>query len=112
MAVSDFYDPDTVTALRRLSRMGHELVVVQTLAAEELDLPRVGAVQMVDAESGRTVVVQSEAAAPAYAARVRAWLSGVEAEMRREGFDYLRMTTSDDLERSLRRFLVARSGSA
>jgi uncharacterized protein (DUF58 family) len=112
VAVSDFYDPDTVTALRRLSRMGHELAVVQTLAADELDLPRVGAVQMIDAESGRTVVVQSEAAAPAYAARVRAWLSGIEADMRREGFDYLRVTTSDDLERSLRRFLVARSGSA
>jgi uncharacterized protein (DUF58 family) len=112
VAISDLYDADTVTALRRLSRMGHEVVVVQALAADEITLPRVGAVEFVDAESGRTVVVQAETARPGYTDRVRAWLAGVETDMRREGFDYLRITTDDDLERVLRRFLLARGGSA
>jgi uncharacterized protein (DUF58 family) len=112
IAVSDFYDADSVSALRRMARMGHDVVVVQTLAAEELALPNLGAVEFVDAETHRRVVVQADTAAPGYAERVRTWLAGVEAEVRREGFDYVRLTTSDDLERVLRRFLVSRSGGA
>jgi uncharacterized protein (DUF58 family) len=112
VAVSDYYDAEVIAALRRLARMGHEVVVVQTLDAGELSLPDHGAVEFVEAETGRTVVVQSEIARPAYSARVRAWLSGLETDIRREGFDYLRVATSDDLERALRRFLLSRSGSA
>jgi uncharacterized protein (DUF58 family) len=110
IAVSDFYDLDALTVLRRLARMGHEVVVAQTLAADELALPKLGAVEFVDAETGRTVVAQTEAAAPEYAARVRSWLHNFETDVRREGFDYVRVTTSDDLERVLRRFLLARAG--
>lgn len=112
IVVSDFYDVDGVAALRRLARMGHDVVVVHTLAADELALPQLGAVEFVDAETNRRVVVQAETAAPGYAERVRTWLSGVETEVRREGFDYVRLTTGDDLERVLRRFLVSRSGGA
>lgn len=112
IAVSDFYDAEALGALRRLARMGHELVVVQTLAADELALPPVGAVEFVDAETGHTVAVQADAAAQAYAERVRSWLGQVEAEVRREGFDYVRLTTSDDLERALRRYLLSRRGGA
>ena len=112
VAVSDYYDADVLVALRRLARMGHEIVVAQTLDGDELALPRLGAVEFVEAETGRTVVVQSEAAGPAYAERVSAWLSALEADIRREGFDYLRVATGDDLERALRRFLLSRHGSA
>jgi len=112
IAVSDFYDAEVVVALRRLARMGHEVVVAQALDVDELALPELGAVEFVDAETGRTVVVESGAAAPGYAARVHAWLSRLEADLRRDGFDYLRVTTGDNLERSLRRFLVARTGGA
>jgi len=109
IVVSDFYDDDALTALRRLARRGHEVVVVQTLAADEVELPRVGAVEFVDAETGRAVVVQAETAAPAYAERIRLWLRDFEKDVRREGFDYVRVTTADDLERKLRRFLVSRA---
>jgi uncharacterized protein (DUF58 family) len=107
--VSDFYDAEALTALRRLARIGHEIVVVHTLSDDELDLPRVGAVEFVDAETGRAVPVRAEAAAAGYAARVRSWLREFESGVRREGFDYLRLTTVDDLERALRRFLVSRA---
>jgi uncharacterized protein (DUF58 family) len=112
VAVSDFYDPGALAGLRQLGRMGHEIVVIQPLADEELDLPRVGAVEFVDAETGATVVVQAEAAAPAYASRMQAWLQAFEGDVRREGFAYLRLTTGEDLERALRRFLVSRAGGA
>lgn len=112
IAVSDFYDAEVVTALSRLGRMGHEIVVVQTLDADEIRLPDLGAVELVDAETGRTIVVQAAVAAPAYGERVRAWLSGLDTEIRRHGFDSLRITTGDDLERTLRRFLLSRSGGS
>ncbi len=112
IAVSDFYDAEVVVALRRLARMGHEVVAAQALDVDELALPELGAVEFVDSETGRTVVVESGAAAPGYAARVHAWLRRLDADLRRDGFDYLRVTTGDNLERSLRRFLVARTGGA
>ena len=112
IAISDFYDDDVLKMLRRLARMGHEVVVLQTLDAGELTLPGLEAAEFVDAETGRRVVVQPDAARPAYAERVRAWLSDLESAIRREGFDYLRVSTEDDLERALRRFLLARSGGA
>jgi hypothetical protein len=68
-------------------------------------------VELIDAETGSRVVVQSDIAGPAYRDRVRAWLQAFESDVRREGFDYLRVTTDDDLERSLRRFLVSRGGA-
>jgi uncharacterized protein (DUF58 family) len=109
IVVSDFYDPDARNVLRRLGRMGHEVVVVQTLSDDELDLPSVGAAEFVDAETGRTVAVQAAAAAAGYAARVRRWLRDFEHGIRRDGFDYLRLTTGEDLERALRRFLISRA---
>lgn len=112
VAVSDFYDAEILTGLGRLARMGHEVVVVQTLDADEIQLPNLGAVEFIDAETGRKVVVQSDAAATGYGERMRAWLSGLDREIRRQGFDYLRIATNDDLERTLRRFLLSRSGGA
>ena len=113
VAVSDFYDDaEALVEMRRLSRMGHEVVVVQTLSAEELTLPSHGAVEFVDAETNQTLVVQPELAQEAYRERVRAWLSGFEGAVRREGLGYLRLSTADVLERELRRFLSARAGAA
>jgi uncharacterized protein (DUF58 family) len=110
VAVSDFYDSELLVGLRRLAGMGHEMVVVQTLDADEVDLPKLGAVELIEAETGRRIVVQSDLAAPAYGERVRSWLQEFESDVRREGFDYVRVTTGEDLERSLRRFLVSRGG--
>jgi uncharacterized protein (DUF58 family) len=113
IAVSDFYDDEeALVQIRRLMRMGHEVVVVQTLAHQELALELEGASELIDLETGRSLVVQPELAREAYADRVRGWLDGFAAAMRREGVDHLRLTTGDVLERELRRFLLSRRGAA
>ena len=113
VVVSDFYDDaEALVEMRRLSRMGHEVVVVQVLSAEELTLPSHGAVEFVDAETSRTLVVQPALAQEAYRERLRTWLAGFETAIRREGLDYLRLSTADVLERELRRFLSVRAGAA
>jgi uncharacterized protein (DUF58 family) len=113
IAVSDFYDDEpALVETRRLTRMGHEVVIVQTLAHQELALDLAGASELIELETGRGIVVQPETARSAYAERVGAWLSGLASTVRREGMDYLRLTTADVLERELRRFLISRRGAA
>ncbi|MCC7031250.1 MAG: DUF58 domain-containing protein [Acidobacteria bacterium] len=113
IAVSDFYDDaEALVETRRLSRMGHDVVIIQALAALELSLAVEGAAELVDAETGRTLVVQPDAARAAYTGRMRAWLDGFASAAGREGLDYALVTTDEPLERALRRFLVARRGAA
>jgi uncharacterized protein (DUF58 family) len=111
VVVSDFYDEEGALAeIRRIARMGHDVVVVQVLAREELALPTGKAIEFEDLETGRTVVTNPDAVARAYAANVAMFLSRMEAAVAREGLDYLRLVTGEPLEPALRRFLVGRRG--
>ena len=102
--------PRRSVEMRRLSRMGHDLIVVHTLAREEVTLDVGGAAEFVDLESGRKLLVQPSAARESYVAAVARWMEDVERQLRREGIDYLRLITGDPLEPALRRFLVGRRG--
>ena len=60
---------------QRLARMGHDVIVIHTLAREELTLDVGGAAEFVDLESGRKLMVQPSAARESYVAAITAWLS-------------------------------------
>ena len=110
LAISDFYEDDAaLIEIRKLRRMGYDVIAIHTLADEELSLDIGGAAQLVDLESGRKILVQPAAARDAYREGVRAWLDRIERSVKQEGFDYLRVTTGEALEPALRRFLVERS---
>jgi uncharacterized protein (DUF58 family) len=111
IVISDFYeDAAALSQLRRLSRMGHDVIAIQALSKEELSLDVGGAAEFVDLESGRKLLVQPSAIREPYRRALTAWLSTFEGQIRREGIDYLRVSTGDPLEPSLRRFLVGRRG--
>ena len=113
IVISDLYDDeDAIGQVRRLVRMGHDVIVVQVLAREEVTLDVGGAAEFVDLETGRKLLVQPSAARQSYVAAVQQWLDQVESQLRREGIDYLRLITGDPLEPALRRFLVGRRGVA
>lgn len=113
IVVSDLYDDEAaVGQLRRLARMGHDVIVVHTLSREELTLDVGGAAEFVDLESGRRLMVQPSAARQAYVDRVTGWLTTIAVQLRRDGVDYLRLITDEPLEPTLRRFLVTRRGSS
>jgi uncharacterized protein (DUF58 family) len=112
IVVSDLYDDEAaVGQLRRLARMGHDVIVVHTLSREELTLDVGSAAEFVDLESGRRLMVQPSSARDAYVDRVTRWLTTIEEQLRRDGIDYVRLMTDEPLEPSLRRFLVTRRGS-
>jgi uncharacterized protein (DUF58 family) len=113
IVISDLYDDEAaIGQLRRLSRMGHDVIVVHTLSREEMTLDVGGAAEFVDLESGRKLMVQPSAIRDSYIAAFRQWLSTVERELRREGIDYLRLSTDQPIEPALRRFLVGRGGAS
>jgi uncharacterized protein (DUF58 family) len=113
VVISDLYDEDDVLKeVRRLSRMGHDVVVIHIMAREEVSLPRGGAVEFEDLESGARVVTNADAIAVAYQQNIQAFVTKVEHGMAREGVGYLRLITGEPLEPALRRYLVARRGGA
>ena len=110
--VSDLYeDEESIPLIRRLARMGHDVIVLQTLAREEMRLDLGGAAELVDLESERRLLVQPAAARAKYIEALSAWLIAVEQQLRRDGIDYLRLVTGEPLDAVLRRFLVGRRGA-
>jgi uncharacterized protein (DUF58 family) len=111
VAISDLYEEDVALAeIRRIARMGHDVVVVHVMSHEELALPAGKAIEFEDLETGHTVVTNADAVAKAYAANVQGFLTRMESSVTREGLDYLRLVTGEPLEPALRRFLVGRRG--
>ncbi len=113
IVTSDLYDDEAAAGqLRRLVRMGHDVIVVHTLAREELTLDVGGAAEFVDLESGRKLMVQPAAARESYVAALTGWLTRVEQQLRRDGIGYLRLVADEPLEPALRRFLLNRRGAS
>jgi uncharacterized protein (DUF58 family) len=113
IVASDLYDDEAAMGqMRRLVRMGHDVIAVQTLAREELTLDVGGAAEFVDLESGRKLMVQPDAARESYVAALTGWLTRVEQQLRRDGIGYLRVVTDEPLEPVLRRFLLNRRGAS
>lgn len=109
--LSDLYDDEaTLAEVRRLSRMGHEVIVIHVLAREELRLDASPAGEFVDLETDARTVLDPALAAASYDAAFEAFLSQVAHAVKREGLDYIRLVADEALEPALRRFLVGRRG--
>ena len=113
IVLSDLYeDEDAIGQIRRLARIGHDVIVVHTLSRDEMTLDVGGAAEFVDLESGSRMTVQPSAARESYVAAFTQWLHGVEQQLRRDGIDYVRLIAGEPLEPALRRFLVERRATA
>ena len=111
IVISDFYDDgEVLPEMRRLHRMGHDLLAIHVMAAEELRLPPGGAIEFEDLETGSRRSTDAVAVAAEYERNVTAFLTHVRQSVAREGLGYLQLTTGESLEAALRRYLVARRG--
>jgi uncharacterized protein (DUF58 family) len=109
VVASDFYDDQSaLVAIRRLARMGHDLVIVHVMSQDELSLPRGGVTEFVDLETAGTLVADPAALTREYRRAVDAFLTGVRRSVAREGLEYVRLVAEEPLELPLRRFLMAR----
>lgn len=111
VVLSDFYEAEpALSDIRRLARMGHDVIVIQTLAREELTLPRGGALDFEDLETGARLILDPAAIRDEYRRSIEQFLQDFRRSIEREGIDYLRLFTDDALGPALRRFLINRRG--
>jgi uncharacterized protein (DUF58 family) len=117
VVVSDFMDPDGANKgpfdwqgpLRRLANR-HDVIVVEIVDPRELELPDVGAVLLVDPESGRQrrVWTGDRRLRDRYRDAAAAHRVAVASAISATGADHLRASTGRDWIRDLARFLRER----
>ncbi len=108
--VSDFISaPGWDVPLAALARR-HDVVAVRIVDPAEREMPDVGLVPMVDAETGERMIVDTSS--PAFRQRYEQIAARREAEVHeslaRAGVDTLELDTGDDLAAALLRFVHAR----
>jgi uncharacterized protein (DUF58 family) len=110
LVISDFFDPGPVTAaLGRAVKAGHDVVLAQVVAPDEIEPSFEGDWALEDAETGAVVEVTMDAAAiAAYVQRFAGLCEELRAFARRHGAAYVRVRTDEPLSGAVRR-LVARS---
>lgn len=108
--VSDLYDDEerTFVELRRAARMGHEVIVVQTMSREEIEFPYRRDLEFADLETGQTVALNAAFARDAYTNGVTEFLERCRMRAGSEGFQYALVVTDTPPARALRSILLAR----
>lgn len=117
VVVSDFLDPDGAAEgpfdwqgpLRRLSHR-HDVIVVEIVDPREMELPDIGAVTLVDPESGRQrqVWTSDRRLRGQYRDAAAAHRGAVGSAIAASGADHLLASTGRDWVRDLARFLRQR----
>ena len=110
VVLSDFYDDEerTLGELKRAARMGHEVVLFQSLSRDEIELPYRRDLEFADLETGRTLAIDAGLARREYTDAVTAFLERWRSRAGAEGFQYSLVVTDTPPERVLRQFLLAR----
>ena len=110
---SDFYDTPEATAveLRRVSRRGHDVALLQVVSKQEVDWPFTGDLDVEDLESGAHLLIDPKAVRAGYREGIAAFLERWRTGARRDGFDYALMTTDDAPAEALRGYLLRRGAT-
>jgi uncharacterized protein (DUF58 family) len=108
VVISDFFEPsDWDRSLRRLA-YAHHVVAVQVVDPRDLELPPMGLLTLVDAESGREISVQSNSKQlrARYARAAQQRDAEIAAKIRAAGGRHLVLTTDRDWLLDIVRFVV------
>jgi hypothetical protein len=111
IVISDFYDEEETTRreLRRVSRRGHDVAMLQVLSSEEKSFPYSGSLEFQDLESGAKQMIDAGALAADYRVGIAKFLERCRTLAHRDGVDYAFMSTDDAPERVLRDYLLRRA---
>ena len=110
IVLSDLLDPEWEPALLRLRHSGHEPLVMQVLAPDELEPEVERDHELLDAETGEVVpVALDQTAVAAYRAAVEAFLTRVETTCTRSGIGWVLARTDVPLEELVLRAMRGRA---
>lgn len=107
VVVTDLLGIDDVEdGLEALRRRGHDVMLMQVLAEEEIAPPLDGALHLVDSEHGEALKVTVDAELRSlYQARLAMHLDRQEAYCRKTGIEYMRASTAIGFEDVVLRYL-------
>jgi uncharacterized protein (DUF58 family) len=110
LALSDFYDePEAaLVELKRASRRGHEVGLLQILSRAEIDFPYSGGIEFEDLESAARRTVDAAALQRTYRDRIAEFLEGWRTNARGAGLEHALFTTDVPPDDALRAFLIRR----
>ena len=110
IVLSDFYDAEdeTLRELKRATRRGHDVALLQTLARPEITFDYRGDVEFRDLESGATRVVPADTIGAGYRAAVGDFLTRWRTRAQQHGIDYALFPTDLPPARALRTYVVKR----
>ncbi|HJL41846.1 MAG TPA: DUF58 domain-containing protein [Myxococcales bacterium LLY-WYZ-16_1] len=111
--LSDFLDPNLEAAMRTI-RLRHDLVAIRVFDRAERDLPDLGLVEWVDAETGQRCWMDlgDPKTRKRFAARQADWNLRLRQAFHQWGVDFVEIGTGDDLVGPLVRFFAQRSARA
>jgi uncharacterized protein (DUF58 family) len=111
IVLSDLYDEmdETLGAMRRAARMGHEVTVFHLVTRAEIEFPYRDDAEFVDLETSRTLLVGAAAARSAYRRAFADFLEAWRSRCAAESIDYVRIVTDDPLDAALRPYLLERA---
>ena len=101
--ISDLFASDGCeSGLRNLMGRGHEAALIHLLAADELDPPLAGDLQLIDIETGHEQDISFDGGLRAqYRLRARAWIQSTQANCRKQGIRYLDVITNQPWDQTL-----------
>jgi uncharacterized protein (DUF58 family) len=114
IVLSDFYDEQDATQreLRHVARHGHDVALLQLVAADERHLPFTRQVEVVEPETGERRLIDPERDAAAYQGAHAAFMRGWQQFAQQEGLDYARFDCDAAPEQTLRDYLLRRMSGA
>ncbi|MEM7394100.1 MAG: DUF58 domain-containing protein, partial [Verrucomicrobiota bacterium] len=92
-------------SLGRLQFQGHEILLFHVLHRDEIELPFEGSVVFEDIEGEEEIHADPWAFRKDYRRAVEDFIAQVKDQSMRRGIDYLQMTTDENLEHVLSRYL-------
>ena len=109
--ISDLYDEreEIVEAVKRVRRVGHDVVIFHLLDRAEKLLEKRGTYEFRDLETGETILADADRIRRDYIERIEAALSYFRREFERTGADYAELDTSEPLDKALALYLRRRT---
>ena len=96
-------------ALSTFTHRGNEVIVFQTLHADELRLPDLGDAIFVDSESEQRLRLNVDDVVPAYEQRLKAFLRSWKTAFAARGIDHNVVSTAVSYHKALERYLFSRA---
>jgi uncharacterized protein (DUF58 family) len=112
VVVSDLFDDEesVLRSLEQLRHRRHDVIVLHTLDAAELDFPFRDIARFRDLESAGAVVADPRVLRRAYREEIDGFLQRIRTGCRSRHIDYALMTSDAPLDLALSAFLARRSG--